>query len=73
MKILEIISDTNIGGAGRVLIERLEKSSLDGYDFAVLLPKGSALKERIEAINVSVFEFDSENTTLIFDLLRTCL
>ena len=58
MKILEIISDTNIGGAGRVLIERLEKSSVDGYEFAVLLPKGSALKERIEAINVSVFEFD---------------
>ena len=58
MKILEIISDTNIGGAGRVLIERLEKSSFDGYEFAVLLPRNSALKERLEAINVSVFEFD---------------
>ena len=58
MKILEIISDTNIGGAGRVLVERLEKSRALGVYECVLLPRGSRLCERFERIGIDTVEFD---------------
>ncbi len=58
VKILEIISDMNIGGAGRVLLERLEKSLVEGEETIVLLPKNSALKARFENAKIKVLEFD---------------
>ena len=47
MKILEVISDTNIGGAGRLLLERLGKSAGGGDEIFVLLPRGSQLAPRV--------------------------
>ena len=39
--ILEVISDTNMGGAGRLLLARLEKTNREKIRTTVLLPKGS--------------------------------
>ena len=58
MKILEVISDTNIGGAGRLLLERLGKSDAYGEEIFVLLPRGSRLAPRVRALRVSVIELD---------------
>ncbi len=58
MKIVEVISDMNIGGAGRLLIERLENSARYGEEIIVLLPRGSRLCERVKATGTSVIEFD---------------
>ncbi len=58
MKVLEIISDTNIGGAGRLLVSRLRHSNREKFQSAVLLPKGSQLKEEFEKIGIRVIEME---------------
>ena len=57
MKILEIISDTNIGGAGIVLLTRINSAPSEYKNSTtVILPKGSALKRRFEACGIKVEE-----------------
>ena len=57
MKIVEAISDSNIGGAGILLLTRLAKSDKKRFSYHVLIPKGSALKERLKALEgVTVWE-----------------
>ena len=57
--VLQIISDTNIGGGGRSLINYLRYQNREEYRSEVVLPRGSALKERIEALGVTVHEIDA--------------
>lgn len=48
MKVLHIITDTNIGGAGKVLCALLKNTDKSEFDVAVALPDGSALAPLIE-------------------------
>lgn len=52
MKVIEAISDTNIGGAGRLLLTRLKNSNTKEIQTEVILPKDSRLKERFDDIGV---------------------
>ena len=54
MKVLEVISDTNIGGAGMLLLARLRHSDRARFQTTVLLPSGSALEARFRQIGISV-------------------
>ena len=56
MRIIEAISDTNIGGAGILLLTRLSTDSKMNGDTTVVLPRGSALKGRFEAIGTKTEE-----------------
>lgn len=56
MKILEIISDTNIGGAGMLLVSRLRHSDRRRFETSVLLPCTSQLKSRFLEIGIPVWE-----------------
>jgi len=58
IKVLNVISDTNIGGAGRVLLNYLKYADREAFDVSVALPRGSALRERIAALDVPVHEVD---------------
>ncbi len=58
MKILEVISDTNIGGAGVLLVNRLRHTDLSVYQTTVILPRGSALIERLRCIDVDIIEIN---------------
>ena len=58
IKILHIISDTNIGGAGIHLLNYLRCHDRDKFTVSVALPRGGMLKERIEPLGVQVFELD---------------
>lgn len=58
MRVLEAISDTNIGGAGILLVTRLKHWNHSEFQVAVILPRGSALKKRLTDIGVEVFEID---------------
>ena len=49
------LSDTNIGGAGRWLINVLKHIDREEFDVIVAIPEGSLLKE-IEKLNVKIFE-----------------
>lgn len=58
IKILNIISDTNIGGAGKCIITYSKNRNKEKFDVAVVMPKNSLLKPEIEATGVRVIEID---------------
>ena len=45
IKVLNIISDTNIGGAGRVLLNYAKYRDREKFDMSVILPSGSMLTQ----------------------------
>ena len=58
IKILNIISDTNIGGAGKCIITYCKNRNSEKYDITVLIPKDSLLKPELEKTGVKVIEID---------------
>lgn len=49
IKIIHILTDTNIGGAGTLLINYLRCFDREKYDISVCLPDGAALTPKVEA------------------------
>lgn len=58
IKVLNIISDTNIGGAGKCIITYCKNRNIKRFDITVLMPKDSLLKPEIEKSGVKVLEID---------------
>ncbi len=58
MRVLEAISDTNIGGAGRLLLTRLGKSDRSRIDTAVVLPRTGKLLPRFAELGVRCYTID---------------
>lgn len=58
IKVLNIISDGNIGGAGRCVLNFLKYYDRKKFAVKVVVPKGSLLKEEIEKLHTKVIEFD---------------
>lgn len=58
MRVLEAISDTNIGGAGVLLCTRLKYSNRQRIHTTVILPKGSELISRLKQINIPIITLD---------------
>ena len=56
IKVLNIISDTNVGGAGRVILNYLKYYDRDNFEVSVAMPQGSLLKSRVEEYGVPVYE-----------------
>lgn len=50
IKVLNVISDTNIGGAGTVLLSVLRHIDRSRFDMVIALPGGSRLTEKINAL-----------------------
>ena len=55
-KIIHVISDSNIGGAGRYLLNYLRNCDRDIYDVKIVLPTNSLLKEEIVILGFDIFE-----------------
>jgi glycosyltransferase involved in cell wall biosynthesis len=58
IKVIEVISDTNIGGAGTVLLTCLKNFDRNEFDVSVALPKGSLLVPKITELGYKVHEMD---------------
>lgn len=58
MKVIEALSDTNIGGAGRLLLTRLANSDRASFDTTVILPRDSMLEREFGEIGIRVVCFD---------------
>ena len=56
IKVLNITSDHNIGGAGRCILTFLEHYDREKFEVKVVLPKGSALIPYIEATGTQCIE-----------------
>ena len=54
IKVIHVLTDTNIGGAGRVLIQFLKSFRRDLFDVSVVLPRGAELTSLVEAEDVPV-------------------
>lgn len=57
--ILQIISDTNIGGGGRSLLNYLRYGDRSRFVSHVVLPRRSALKAPLEELGVTIHEIDA--------------
>lgn len=58
IKCVNVISDTNIGGAGKLLLSFLQHYDREKFDMTVAVPRGSALIPEIEALHVPIVEVD---------------
>lgn len=56
IKVMEVSSDTNIGGAGKCVLTFLKTYDRSKFDVSVVLPPGSLLKPEAEKLGVPVFE-----------------
>lgn len=58
IQVLNVISDTNIGGAGRVILNYLRCSDRARFETTAVLPRGSLLKPSLEEAGAQVVEVD---------------
>ncbi len=58
IKVLHVLTDTNIGGAGTLLINYLHCFDREKYDISVCLPRDAALIPRVEAEGYPVIELE---------------
>lgn len=58
IKVVNVISDANIGGAGKCLLTFMKYCSRDKIDLTVVIPKGSLLKPEIEKLGGKYIEAD---------------
>lgn len=71
IKVIQVISDTNIGGAGTVLLTMLQNFDRSEFDVSVVLPRGSALIERIDALGFRYIETEGgADRSLDFKAIR---
>lgn len=66
IKVVEAISDRNIGGAGILLLNRLSNADKNRFDITVMLPDKSLLKKRIEALGIKTVEIKGGDSSLGF-------
>ena len=59
IKIIHVLSDTNIGGAGIWILNYLKAFDRGKYSVSVALPPDSALKTKILKLNIPVFEINN--------------
>lgn len=55
-RILHVISDSNIGGAGRYLLTYLQNCDTNSFDVGVVIPDNSKLKPEIEKLGFKIYE-----------------
>lgn len=58
IRVLNIISDTNIGGAGRVILNYLRYTDKSRFETMVAIPRGSLLRKPLEEIGAEIYEVD---------------
>lgn len=58
IKVMNIISDTNIGGAGKDVITYCNNYDRTKIDLVILMPKNSMLKPEIEKSNTRIIEIE---------------
>lgn len=60
MRVLHVISDQNIGGAGVLLCSLLRNFDPTHVECAVALPRGSALRARLSPLEIPVIELSAD-------------
>ena len=58
IKVLNIITDSNIGGAGNVLLNFMRRTDRTQFDHTILVPRDSLLAPRLRDLGIKVVEMD---------------
>lgn len=58
IKVVNVISDTNIGGAGKCVINFAKNYDQKKYEVSVIVPKGSDLVNELKQTTVKIIEID---------------
>lgn len=58
IKVVEVSSDSNIGGAGKCILTFLKTFDREKFDVCVVLPRNSLLRAEAEKYKVKIFEVD---------------
>ena len=58
IRVLNVISDSNIGGAGRVLLNYLQYADRTRFETLIAVPRGSLLAEPLRQLGGTVYELD---------------
>lgn len=58
IKIVNVISDTNVGGAGKCVINFCKNYDKNDFEVVVILPKDSALIEELKNTSAKIIELD---------------
>ncbi len=58
MKVIEVSTDTNIGGAGKCLLTLLKEFDRSKFDVVAVLPENSLLTPQVKELGVRVIEAD---------------
>jgi len=56
IRVFEIITDTNIGGAGKVLLTRLRALDKEKFEESVVVPQGSELLDELRELECDIYE-----------------
>lgn len=72
IKVIHLLSDTNIGGAGTLLVNYLKNFDKSRFLIKVILPEGSLLTPRIKALGYEVIEIDGlKDKSMDFGAIKT--
>jgi len=69
-KVLHVLSDTNIGGAGRYLLNLISNWDYENYEIAVACPGGGELEKQLHSAKVRVFPLKGGESSLRFSQIR---
>ena len=72
IKVIEAISDANIGGAGVLLLNRLKNTDKKAFDTWVILPRGSMLIPKLKSAGAHVVTLNTspDKSFQIGDVLK---
>ena len=74
LNVLQVCSDTNIGGAGKCILTYLRYCNRDKLNIAVVLPENSLLKPRILELGFRVIEINGmADKSLDFQAIKKLL
>lgn len=59
IKVLQVSSDTNIGGAGKCILTYLAHRDKSRFETAAVVPSGSLLVPKLKKLGVEIFEIDA--------------
>jgi len=58
IRVINVISDSNIGGAGKCVLTFLKYYDRSRFDVKVVIPRGSLLKKELEQLGADIIEAD---------------
>ncbi len=58
INVLEVSSDSNIGGAGKCILTFLKEFKRDEFNVSLVVPRGSLLTEAAKDLDITVYEAD---------------